>query len=150
MLQIQCFDAGTFEKIYTILTYPIIPRDTGSGGIGYGPLAVGPRWLAYSGRPVIVSHTSRVTTQHLSSDTSLTQHASNGSLVAHYAKESSKQIAASIVTLGDIGYKKLSRYYSEYVTDGNGSMKNRSSNFGSNGHRPDMDIAGMVCYLNIY
>lgn len=147
--QIQCFDAGTFEKLYTILTWPITSRDIGSGGIGYGPLAVGPRWLAYSGRPVIVSNPCRVTPQHLSSDKSSSQLASNGSLVAHYAKESSKHIAAGILTLGDIGYKKLSRYYSEYVTDGNGSMKNQSSNFGSNGRRPDMDIAGMVIVRDI-
>lgn len=151
--QIHCFNAGTFEREYTILTCPIMFGGLGSSGVGYGPLSVGPRWLAYSGYPVIVSNVSRVTPQHLSSATSLSHPSSNGSLVTHYAKESSKQIAAGIVTLGDIGYKKLSKYYSEYVNDGNGYVKNGSShakvNGTTNGHVPDMDSSGMVIVCDI-
>ncbi|XP_021654708.2 autophagy-related protein 18g isoform X2 [Hevea brasiliensis] len=58
--QIHCFDATTLEREYTILTNPIVSSYPGSGGTGYGPLAVGPRWLAYSGSPVAVSNSGRV------------------------------------------------------------------------------------------
>jgi len=148
MLQIHCFDAGTLEREYTILTCPIASVSPGSG-IGYGPLAVGPRWLAYSGNPVVVSNTSRVSPQHLTSTTtSLSQSPSNGSLVAHYAKESSKQLAAGVVTLGDIGYKKLSKYCSEKLADSNGFLKHGNSSFKANGtinsHVADIDNVGMV------
>jgi hypothetical protein len=82
---------------YTILTNPIVMGCPGSGGIGYGPLAVGPRWIAYSGSPVVVSNSGRVSPQHLMPSASFPGFPSNGSMVAHYAKESSKQLAAGIV-----------------------------------------------------
>lgn len=144
VLQIHCFDATTLEREYTLLTNPIIMSCPGSGGIGYGPLAVGPRWLAYSGSPVVVSASGRVSPQHLTPSASLPGFSSNGSLIAHYAKESSKQLASGIVTLGDMGYKKLSKYCS----DNNGSLQ--SINSGSkgngtiNGHSTDADNIGMV------
>ncbi|XP_020256499.1 autophagy-related protein 18f-like isoform X2 [Asparagus officinalis] len=151
--QIHCFDAETLEREYTILTCPIVWGSPGSGGIGYGPLAVGPRWFAYSGTSVIVSNTSRVSPQHLTTTSGLSQSYSNGSLVAHYAKESSKQLAAGIVTLGDIGYKKLSKYCSEFVADNNGYVKNGSSSLKANGtinsHVPDIDNVGMVIIRDI-
>jgi hypothetical protein len=50
----------------------------------------------------------------------------NGNLVAHYAKESSKQISAGIVTLGDMGYKTLTKYCSELLTDGGSSPGSES------------------------
>lgn len=150
--QIHCFNAGTLEREYTILTCPIASGSPLSGGIGYGPLAVGPRWLAYSGNPVVVSNTSRVSPQNLTSATSLSQ-SPNGSLVAHYAKESSKQLAAGIVTLGDIGYKKFTKYCSELIADSNGSLKNGSSSCKANGtinsHLPDLDIVGMVVVRDV-
>ncbi|WCJ31297.1 hypothetical protein M5689_012802 [Euphorbia peplus] len=149
--QIHCFDATTFEREYTILTNPIV--NPGTGGMGYGPLAVGPRWLAYSGSPVAVSNTGRVTPQHLTPSASFSGFNSNGSLVAHYAKESSKQLAAGIVTLGDIGYKKLSRYYSELLPDSNGSPQSSNSGWKSNGivngHLPDPENIGMVVVRDI-
>ncbi|OVA11168.1 WD40 repeat [Macleaya cordata] len=149
--QIHCFDAATLEREYTILTYPIASNCLGSGGIGYGPLAVGPRWIAYSGYPVVGSDTGRVSPQHLTHSTSFSGSPTNGSLVAHYAKESSKQLAAGIVTLGDIGYKKLSRYCSELLPDN--SLKSGSLgcriNGGINGHSPDTDNAGMVIVRDI-
>lgn len=145
VLQIHCFDASTLERDYTILTNPIITASPGSGGVGYGPLAVGPRWLAYSGSPVVVSNSGRVCPQHLTPSASFS---SNGSLVAHYAKESSKQLAAGIVTLGDMGYKKLSRYYSELRPDCNNSLHSGSpgwkGNGTINGHLTDADNVGMV------
>ncbi|CAI9773455.1 unnamed protein product [Fraxinus pennsylvanica] len=119
--QIHCLDASTLERQYTILTNPVVTGECGSGGIGFGPLAMGPRWMAYSGNPVTIPNSGRVSPQHLSPSASFPSPASNGSLVAHYAKESSRQLAAGIVTLGDMGYKKISRYYSELLPDGNNS-----------------------------
>ncbi|KAF8414077.1 hypothetical protein HHK36_002076 [Tetracentron sinense] len=151
--QIHCFDAATLERQYTLLTYPIVMGSLGSGGIGYGPLAVGPRWLAYSGSPVVVSNTTRLCSQHLTHAASLSDSASNGSLVAHYAKESSKQLAAGIVTLGDMGYKKLSSYCSELLPDRNNSIKSGNpgwkGNGTVNGHFPDADNVGMVIVRDI-
>ncbi|KAF2285834.1 hypothetical protein GH714_008317 [Hevea brasiliensis] len=126
--QIHCFDATTLEREYTILTNPIVTGYPGSGGTGYGPLAVGPRWLAYSGSPVAVSNSGRVSPQHLTPSESFSGFNSNGSLVAHYAKESSKQLAAGIVTLGSPGCKV------------NGTV---------NGHFPDADNVGMVVVRDI-
>lgn len=122
----------------------------GSGGVGYGPLAVGPRWLAYSGCPVVVSASGHVSPQHLMPSASFPGFSSNGSLIAHYAKESSKHLATGIVTLGDMGYKKLSKYCSE----NNGSLQ--SVNSGSkgngtiNGHSADADNIGMVNTVLFY
>lgn len=151
--QIHCFDATTLEREYTILTNPIGMGYPGSGGIGYGPLAVGPRWLAYSGSPVVASSSGRVSPQHLTPSASFSGYNSNGSLVAHYAKESSKQLAAGIVTLGDMGYKKLSRYYSELRPDNYGSLQSGSpgwkGNGTANGHFSDADNVGMVVVRDI-
>ncbi|KAF5948779.1 hypothetical protein HYC85_014736 [Camellia sinensis] len=147
VLQIHCFDAATLEREYTLLTNPIVTGCSGFGGIGYGPLAVEPRWLAYSGSPVAVSNAGRVSSQHLTPSTSFSGSSSNGSLVAHYAKESSKQLAAGIVTLGDMGYKKLSRYYSELLPDSNNSAQSGSPglkiNGTVNGRFPDAENVGM-------
>ncbi|KAI4333805.1 hypothetical protein L6164_018567 [Bauhinia variegata] len=151
--QIHCFDATTLEREYTLLTNPVVTGCPGSGGVGYGPLAVGPRWLAYSGSPVVVSNPGRVTPQHLMPSASFPGFSSNGSLVAHFAKESSKQLAAGIVTLGDMGYKKLSRYCSELQPDSNSSSQSVNSGWkgsGSiNGHSADVDNAGMVIVRDI-
>ncbi|KAA8523736.1 hypothetical protein F0562_010159 [Nyssa sinensis] len=147
--QIHCFDAATLEREYTILTNPIVTGSPGPGGIGYGPLAVGPRWLAYSGSSVAVSNSGRVSPQHFTPSPSFAGSASNGSLVAHYAKESSKQLAAGIVTLGDVGYKKLTRYCSELLPDGNNSLQSGSPGWKVNGHLPDADNVGMVIVRDI-
>lgn len=151
--QIHCFDAATLEREYTLLTNPIVTGCSGFGGIGYGPLSVGPRWLAYSGSPVAVSNAGRVCPQHLTPSASFSGSSSNGSLVAHYAKESSKQLATGIVTLGDMGYKKLSRYYSELLPDSNNSAQSGSPglkiNGTVNGHFPDAENVGMVIVRDI-
>ncbi|XP_038900258.1 autophagy-related protein 18g-like isoform X2 [Benincasa hispida] len=48
--QIYCFDAITLEVVFSVLTSPV-PEISGHGttgiNVGYGPMAVGPRWLAY-------------------------------------------------------------------------------------------------------
>ncbi|XP_077243493.1 autophagy-related protein 18f-like [Tasmannia lanceolata] len=151
--QIHCFDAATLEREYTILTYPIVSGCLGSGGIGCGPLAVGPRWLAYTGSPVAISNTGRVSPQHFTPATNSSVSPANGSLVAHYAKESSKQFAAGIVTLGDMGYKKLSKYCSELLPDCNNSIRSGTPGFKtngtSNGYVPDTENAGMVIVRDI-
>lgn len=151
--QIHCFDAATLERDYTIVTNQVVTGCSGFGGIGYGPLAVGPRWLAYSGSPVTVSNSGRVTPQDLTPSASFSGSASNGSLVAHYAKESSKQLAAGIVTLGDMGYKKLSRYYSELLPESNNSAQPGTPgwriNGTINGHLPDAENVGMVIVRDI-
>lgn len=151
LLQIHCFDATTLEIEYAILANPIITGLPNSGSIGYGPLAVGPRWLAYSGSPVVVSNTGRVSPQHLTHSLSFSGITSNGSRVAHYAKESSKHLAAGIATLGDLGYKKLSRYCSEFLPDSQNSLQSVSpglkGNGTVNGISPDADNVGMVLIL---
>ena len=147
LLQIHCFDAATLELEYTLLTYPIV-----SPVSGYGPLGLGPRWIAYSGSPVPVPNTGRVSPQLLSLSPLVPPPGSNGSVVAYYAKESSKQLAAGIVTLGDVGYKKLSRYYSDLIPNGGGTMKQGNSGFKANGvtngHIIDSEYAGMVRNLS--
>ncbi|XP_028807731.1 autophagy-related protein 18f [Neltuma alba] len=151
--QIHCLNATTLEREYTLLTNPIVMSCPVSGGIGYGPLSVGPRWLAYSGSPVVVSNSGRVNPQHMTPSASFPGFSSNGSLVAHYATESSKQLAAGIVTLGDIGYKKLSRYCSEQRPDGNDSSPSVNSSWKgngiSNGHLGDLENIGMVIVRDI-
>ncbi|XP_022716961.1 autophagy-related protein 18f-like [Durio zibethinus] len=147
--QIHCFDARTLEREYTILTNPIVTGCPGSGGIGYGPLAVGPRWLAYSGSPVVGSNCGRVSPQHLTPSASFPGFSSNGSLVAHYAKESSKQLAAGIVTLGDMGYKKLSRYLPDSYNSLQSGSPGWKGNGTFNGHSLDADNIGMVIVRDI-
>ncbi|XWS11162.1 hypothetical protein CRYUN_Cryun38cG0060000 [Craigia yunnanensis] len=147
--QIHCFGATSLEREYTILTNPIVTGCPDSGSIGYGPLAVGPRWLAYSGSPVVGSNFGRVSPQHLIPSASFPGFSSNGSLVVHCAKESSKQLAAGIVTLGDMGYKKLSRYLpiSYYsVQSGSPGWKGNGT---VNGHLLDADNIGMVIVRDI-
>ncbi|KHN47845.1 Breast carcinoma-amplified sequence 3 like [Glycine soja] len=151
--QIHCLSATTLEREYTLLTNPIVTHCLGSGGIGFGPLAVGPRWLAYSGSPDATATSGHVSPQHLTPSASFPGFSSNGSLVAHYAKESSKHLAAGIVTLGDMGYKKLARYCSELRSDSSGSIhlvnSSPKGNGIVNGHSTDADNIGMVIVRDI-
>ncbi|XP_057817803.2 autophagy-related protein 18g isoform X2 [Cryptomeria japonica] len=151
--QIYCYDAATLETKFSLLTYPIPQGGQGPLGlnIGYGPMDVGPRWLAYAANHAMVQNTGRVSPQNLTPSPGVSPSTSpaNGSLVAHYAKESSKQIAAGIVTIGDMGFKKLTRYCSELLPDdssfpGSGSTnwKNKSNGFA--GHTYEPEYAGMV------
>ncbi|CAN8248267.1 unnamed protein product [Cochlearia groenlandica] len=102
--QIHCFDATTLEKDYTIVTNSIA---YGSLGVGYGPLAVGPRWIAYSGSHIPNSSSTQFTTELFPLSSSPT--------LAQFARESSRQLASGIVNLGDKGYKSISRYCSEVM-----------------------------------
>lgn len=145
--QICCFDAATLGNSFSVLTYPIPQGVQGPGcvNIGYGPMDVGPRWLAYAANHALVSNNGRASPQSLS----LSSSPLNGNFVAHYAKESSKQLAAGIVTLGDMGYKTLTKYCSELLTDGgtspgSGSPLWKNNTNASVGHAYDPEHAGTV------
>ncbi|KAI7984290.1 Autophagy-related protein 18g [Camellia lanceoleosa] len=113
--QIYCIDALTLENKFSVLTYPV-PQFGGQGmagvNFGYGPMAVGPRWLAYASDNPLVVNMGRLSPKNLtpSPGVSPSTSPSSGSLMARYAMESSKQLAAGIINLGDMGYKTLSRY----------------------------------------
>ncbi|KAF3332967.1 autophagy-related protein 18f-like protein [Carex littledalei] len=157
--QIHCFNSATLEREYTILTLPISSTVAGPVGIGYGPLAVGPRWLAYTGSPVTVSDAGRVSPQILNPPSSGTSVGTgigsgsvpNGSLVAHYAKESSRQLAAGIVILGDMGYQKISEYLPRNGRGSNGMNGNSlpRANGQNIGIHADNENAGMVIVRDI-
>ncbi|KAL0435801.1 UNVERIFIED_CONTAM: Autophagy-related protein 18g [Sesamum radiatum] len=118
--QVYCFDTLTLEKKFIVVTYPV-PRvgEPGSFGIntGYGPIAVGPRWLAYPPNRPFLLNTSRVSPKSLSSSVSPSTYPGSGTMMARYAVESSKHLAAGLLTLGDMGYKKLSKYYPELLPE---------------------------------
>ncbi|XP_039029229.1 autophagy-related protein 18h-like isoform X1 [Hibiscus syriacus] len=149
--QIYCFDALTLENKFSVLTYPI-PQAGGQGmfgiSIGYGPMAVGPRWLAYASNNPLQSNTCRLSPHNLTpSGVSPSTSPTSGSLVARYAMEYSKQLAAGLVNLGDMGYKTLSKYYQDFVPDSSGSPMYSNSGWkvGRGAlHSADTDIAGMV------
>ncbi|KAK7277884.1 hypothetical protein RJT34_22903 [Clitoria ternatea] len=149
--QIYCFDALTLENKFSVLTYPV-PQLGGQGmigvNIGYGPMAVGPRWLAYASNSPLLSNTGRLSPQSLTPPAvSPSTSPSSGSLVARYAMESSKHLATGLINLTDIGYKTLSKYYQDHIPDGSSSPVSSNSNwkvsrFASNS--TEADIAGMV------
>ncbi|KAJ8748430.1 hypothetical protein K2173_003067 [Erythroxylum novogranatense] len=148
--QIYCIDAVTLENKFSVLTYPV-PHLAGQGttgvNVGYGPMTVGPRWLAYASNGPCLSNTSRLNPQNFSSSPSVSPSTSPGgnSLVARYAVESSKQLAAGIINLGDMGYRTFSKYCQELLPDGSNSPVSSSSGW-KVGRLPgtDMDNAGVV------
>ncbi|KAK1423686.1 hypothetical protein QVD17_18994 [Tagetes erecta] len=126
--QIYCFDALTLENKFSVLTYPI--SQLGGQGvsginIGYGPMAVGPRWLAYASNNPLVSNTGRLSPQNLSPSPGVSPSTSpgSGSLMARYAMESSKQLASGLINIGDMGYRTLSKYGSTSPISFNSSRK---------------------------
>ncbi|CAL5094883.1 unnamed protein product [Urochloa decumbens] len=147
--QIYCFDAVTLENKLSVLTYPL--QGAPGVNIGYGPMAVGPRWLAYATNSPLLSNTGRLSPQNLtpSPGVSPSTSPSSGSLVARYAMESSKQLATGIINLGDMGYKTLSKYCQELLPDGSNSPLSsspgrRSGKIPSSVHPAEADNAGMV------
>ncbi|KAK9984095.1 hypothetical protein SO802_033620 [Lithocarpus litseifolius] len=148
--QIYCFDALTLENKFSVLTYPV-PQLSGQGSsgvnVGYGPMAVGPRWLAYASNNPLVSSSGRLSPQTLTPSPGVSPSTSpgSGSLVARYAMESSKQLAAGIINLGDMGYKTFSKYYQELLPDGSNSPVSPNSGWKVGRHAgADMDNAGTV------
>ncbi|GAV89217.1 WD40 domain-containing protein/BCAS3 domain-containing protein [Cephalotus follicularis] len=148
--QIYCFDALTLENKFSVLTYPV-PQLAGQGAVGvnvgYGPMAVGPRWLAYASNNPLLSNTSRLSPQNHSPSPVVSPSTSPGgsSLVARYAMESSKHLAAGLINLGDMGYKTLSKYCQELLPDGSNSPVSPNTVWKVGRLAgTDMDNAGMV------
>lgn len=122
-------------------------QGTSGVNVGYGPMAVGPRWLAYASNNPLVSSTGRLSPQTLTPSPGVSPSTSpgSGSLVARYAMESSKQLAAGIINLGDMGYKTFSKYYQELLPDGSNSPVSPNSGWKVGRHAgADMDNAGTV------
>ncbi|KAF6138693.1 hypothetical protein GIB67_009887 [Kingdonia uniflora] len=152
--QVYCFDALTLENKFSVLTYPVPQVGVqGAAGInvGYGPLAVGSRWLAYASNNPLLSNMTRLSPQSLTPSPGVSPSTSpgNGNLMARYALESGKHIAAGIINLGDMGYKTLSKYCQELLPDGSSSPVSSSSGWkvsrlGSAAHSNDVDNAGLV------
>ncbi|KAK4379018.1 hypothetical protein RND71_000880 [Anisodus tanguticus] len=150
--QIYCFDALTLENKFSVLTYPV-PQLGGQGvtgvNIGYGPMAVGPRWLAYASNNPLLSNTGRLSPQSLSPSPGVSPSTSpgNGNLVARYAMESSKHLATGLINLGDMGYRTLSKYCHELLPDGSNSPVSTSASWKvgrSPAHSTETDAMGMV------
>lgn len=150
--QIYCFDALTLENKFSVLTYPV-PQLTGQGAVGinvgYGPMAVGPRWLAYASNTLLLSNSGRLSPQNLTpSGVSPSTSPGGSSLVARYAMEHSKQFAAGLISLGDMGCKTLSKYCQELLPDGSSSPVSPNSVWKVGRHAgADMDNAGNVRFL---
>ncbi|KAK6937463.1 BCAS3 domain [Dillenia turbinata] len=148
--QIYCFDALTLENKFSVLTYPV-PQVGGQGtigvNIGCGPMAVGPRWLAYASNNPLLSNSGRLSPQNLTPSPGVSPSTSpgSGSLVARYAMESSKHLAAGIINLGDMGYKTLSKYCQDLLPDGSTSPVSPSSSWKSSRlSAAEAENAGMV------
>ncbi|CAH8297896.1 unnamed protein product [Eruca vesicaria subsp. sativa] len=86
--QIHCFDAKTLVKEYIIVTNSIA---YGSLGVGYGPLAVGPRWIAYSGTRVADSSSTPFTPELITLPSPS---------IGQIARDSSRQIATGFRNIG--------------------------------------------------
>lgn len=114
--QVSCFDTLTLEKKFIVVTYPV-PRvsEQGASGIntGYGPMAVGPRWLAYPPNRPFMLHTGRVSSQSLVSNISTSTSPGSSKMLVRYAVEPGKHLANGLLT----GCKKLSRYCPELLAD---------------------------------
>lgn len=150
--QICCFDALTLENKFSVLTYPV-PQLVGQGtigiNVGYGPMAVGSRWLAYASNSLLLPNTGRLSPQCLTPSPGVSPSTSPGSgtLMARYAMESSKHLASGLINLGDMGYKTLYKYCHDFLPDGSSSpvSSNPIWKVGRpNGLSTESDIAGMV------
>ncbi|MED6159599.1 hypothetical protein PIB30_043713 [Stylosanthes scabra] len=150
-MQIYCFDALTLESKFSVLTHPV-PELGGQGvvgvNVGYGPMALGPRWLAYASNSPLLSNKSRLSPQSVTPPAvSPSTSPSNGNLVARYALESSKHLAAGLINLSDKGYRTLSKYYQDLMPDGSNSPVSSNSSWKASRFTPpnsEMDTAGVV------
>lgn len=112
--------------------------------VGYGPMAVGPRWLAYASNTLLLSNSGRLSPQNLTpSGVSPSTSPGGSSLVARYAMEHSKQFAAGLS-------KTLSKYCQELLPDGSSSPVSPNSVWKVGRHAgADIDNAGIVRFLLI-
>ncbi|KAL1216516.1 Autophagy-related protein 18g [Cardamine amara subsp. amara] len=153
--QIYCFDALTLENKFSVLTYPVpqpVRQGTTRVNVGYGPMAVGPRWLAYASRSSMSMKTGRLSPQNFISSPNLSPSTSTGgsSLMARYAMESSKQLANGLINLGDMGYRTLSKYYQDMLPDGSTSPASPNSIWKVGGVAgSDAENAGMVAVKDL-
>nr|VDC59941.1 unnamed protein product [Brassica rapa] len=147
--QIYCFDALTLENKFSVLSYPV-PQLGNQGisevNIGYGPMSVGPRWLAYASNSPFSSSIGRLSPQNVTPGVSPSTSPSGGNLVARYAVESSKHLAAGLLSLGDKGYKTISKYCQDLKHDGPGSSLSSSPGWkvGRAASSAESDVAGTV------
>ncbi|KAL0856684.1 hypothetical protein Bca101_061838 [Brassica carinata] len=123
--QIYCFDALTLENKFSVLSYPAPQLGV---NVGYGPMAVGPRWLAYASNNPLSSSIGRLSPQNVVTPPGVSPSTSpsGGNLVARYAMESSKHLAAGLLNLGDKGYKTISKYCQDLKHDVPGSSLSSS------------------------
>lgn len=141
----------TLENKFSVLTYPM--QGPVGTNVGLGPIAVGPRWLAYASNNPLLSNSGRLSPQNLSTSPGVSPSTSpsSGSLVARYAVESSKQLAAGIINLGDMGYKTLSKYCQDLIPDGSNSPTSsfgrKTGRLGSTTQLNEVDNAGMVNHV---
>lgn len=150
-VQVYCFDALTLENKFNVLTYPVpqpVRQGTTRVNVGYGPMAVGPRWLAYASKSSMTMKTGRLSPQNFISSPNLSPSTSTGgsSLMARYAMESSKQLANGLINLGDMGYRTLSKYYQDMLPDGSTSPASPNSIWKVGGVA-DAENAGMVSVI---
>jgi len=153
-MQIYCFDALTLENKFSVLSYPV-PQLGNQGisgvNVGYGPMAVGARWLAYASNSPLSSSIGRLSPQNVTPPgVSPSTSPNNGNLVARYAMESSKHLAAGLLNLGDKGYKTISKYCQDLKHDGPGPSLSSSpgrkvGRVGS--HSAESDVVGTVSLL---
>lgn len=132
------------------MTSPV-PEISGQGttgiNVGYGPMAVGPRWLAYPAVGPLPSTTVPLSPQSLCLSPGVNPSSLPGSdsTMAHYAVKSGKQLAAGIVNLGDMGYRAWYKYCQDL--DPNKSNLLIESNSGRKAGRHagiEADCPGMV------
>ncbi|XP_056850361.1 autophagy-related protein 18h isoform X4 [Raphanus sativus] len=148
--QIYCFDALTLENKFSVLSYPVPQLGSNQGisevNVGYGPMSVGPRWLAYASNGPLSSSLGRLSPQNVTPGVSPSTSPSGGNLVARYAMESSKHLAAGLLNLGDKGYKTISKYCQDLKHDGPGSSLSSSPGWkvGRAASSAESDVAGMV------
>ncbi|KAL6324422.1 hypothetical protein AAG906_013026 [Vitis piasezkii] len=138
--QIYCFDALTLENKFSVLTYPV-PQLGGQGlagvNIGYGPMDVGLRWLAYASNNPLLSNMGRLSPQSLTPSPG----------VSPSTSPSSGTVGCGIINLGDMGYKTLSKYCQELRPDGSSSPVSSHSSWKVGrvaSHSNETDSAGMV------
>ncbi|KAF8112105.1 hypothetical protein N665_0067s0025 [Sinapis alba] len=146
--QIYCFDALTLENKFSVLSYPIPQLGNQGVNVGYGPMAVGPRWLAYASNNPLSSSIGRLSPQNVVTPPGVSPSTSpsGGSLVARYAMESSKHLAAGLLNLGDKGYKTISKYCQDLKHEVPGSSLSSSPGrkVGRGPTSADSDVAGTV------
>ena len=152
-MQIYCFDALTLQNKFSVLSYPV--PQLGNQGIsevkiGYGPMSVGPRWLAYASNSPFSSSIGRLSPQNVTPGVSPSTSPSGGNLVARYAVESSKHLAVGLLSLGDKGYKTISKYCQDLKHDGPSSSLSSSPGWKVGrvaASSAESDVAGTVSLL---